>query len=370
MLEPASTSFPTDLETIESRIKEIQPRVYASTRNFVDGQVTYLSPYISRGVISTRQVYEYLIQSGETIESSQKLIQELCWRDYWQSIWREKGDEIDQDLRQEQGDVQNAQVPTAIIHGKTGIEAVDQAISYFYSTGYMHNHMRMYVASIACNIAKCHWFEPARWMYANLLDGDWASNALSWQWVAGTNSNKKYYANQENINRYFYTSQSKSFLNVEYDQFPLESIPETLKECGDFSTEMKLPVSDLPLVIDSEFPVLIYNYYNLDPKWHSTEPANRVLLLEPSFFKKYPVNQHCIDFVLNLGENIPNLQVFVGEFDQMTTEIGDAKVVYKEHPTNTHYVGTEEARDWIYDTQKEHRSFFSFWKAFLKTQKS
>ena len=55
----------------------------------------------------------------------------------------------------------------------------------------------MYIASIICNTAKCHWKIPAKWFYYHLKDGDWGSNALSWQWVCGTNSGKKYYANQK-----------------------------------------------------------------------------------------------------------------------------------------------------------------------------
>ena len=55
----------------------------------------------------------------------------------------------------------------------------------------------MYIASIVCNIAKSHWKLPTKWFYYYLLDGDLASNNLSWQWVCGANSSKKYYANQE-----------------------------------------------------------------------------------------------------------------------------------------------------------------------------
>ncbi len=369
MLETPRITFPTDLPSIENRIERIRPRAYSSSRNFVDGKVTYLSPYISRGVISTRQVYQHLLQSGETIESSQKLIQELCWRDYWQSIWRLKGDEIDQDLRHPQEGMRSLKLSLAISSAKTGIDAVDRGIATLYETGYMHNHMRMYVASICCNIANSHWLEPSRWMYAHLLDGDWASNALSWQWVAGTNSNKKYFANQQNVNRFFHTSQSGTFLDVEYDRFPLDSIPSHLKEYGDYTTELKLPKGDIPLSIDPDRSVLIYNYYNLDPYWHTNIVANRILLLEPSFFEKYPVNQRCLDFAINLRENIPGLQVFVGEYSQLVKLTGATKVYFKEHPTNRHYSGIEEPRDWIFDTQFEHRSFFSFWKAFLKSQK-
>jgi deoxyribodipyrimidine photo-lyase len=60
----------------------------------------------------------------------------------------------------------------------------------------------MWLAMLICNIAGTKWETGAAWMYYHLLDGDLASNTLSWQWVAGTFSSKKYFANQENLNKY------------------------------------------------------------------------------------------------------------------------------------------------------------------------
>lgn len=72
-----STSFPTGIESIEKRIGEIQPEKYGRTRNFKNGAVTRLSPYISRGVITTRQVYDHIKQSEVEWSGAEKLIQEL-----------------------------------------------------------------------------------------------------------------------------------------------------------------------------------------------------------------------------------------------------------------------------------------------------
>jgi deoxyribodipyrimidine photo-lyase len=206
-----SIVFPTKIDEIRNLFSLINPVQYAKTRNFGSGAVTHLSPYISRGVVSTRQVYEYILTLGLSGHETGKLIQELAWRDYWQQVWVAKEDQIHTDLKNQQQPISNHQVPSAIINACTGIEAVDHAIRELYKTGYMHNHMRMYVASICCNIANSHWLAPAKWMYAHLLDGDLASNQLSWQWVAGVFSNKKYYANQENINTFFDSSQKNTF---------------------------------------------------------------------------------------------------------------------------------------------------------------
>lgn len=352
--------FSTDYKDILNQIQNIDPKAYVRNRNFGDGAVTKLSPYISRGVISTKQIFDYLIAEKYNLFHIEKFVQELAWRDYWQQVWIEKGIAINQDLRHAQSDVVHQSMPKAIREGKTGIEVIDEAIKAFYETGYIHNHMRMYIAAMACNAARAHWQMPAKWMYYHLLDGDWASNALSWQWVAGSNANKKYVANQENINKYFYSMQRNSFLDVPYETIGSIEIPEVLKATEGLQLETKLPKAN-KIVIDPALPTLIYNYYNLDPLWHKDEQVNRVLLLEPSVFQKYPVSKKCIDFVLALAKNIDHIQLYVGEFQSLVDKYHLNEIIYKEHPLN-HYHGTKDPRDWMFEVKGYYRSFFAFWK--------
>ncbi|CAN0588527.1 unnamed protein product, partial [Laminaria digitata] len=204
---------------IIQRVRTLDPIKYGSTRNYINGAVTYLSPYISRGIISTKFILGETLNKGYQPAAVEKFIQELAWRDYWQQIWIAKGDGINQDLKHPQTPVANTSIARAIIVGKTAIKAVDIAIQEFYETGYLHNHMRMYIAAIACNMGQSHWKVPAQWMYYHLLDADWASNALSWQWVAGSNANKKYVANQDNINKYCFTQQRGTFVHVPYEAY-------------------------------------------------------------------------------------------------------------------------------------------------------
>ena len=359
--------FSTDYKDILGQVASIDPIKYGKTRNFIDGAVTKLSPYISRGVVSTKQVFHSVMERGFDPKKIEKFIQELAWRDYWQQVWVAKGDEINSDLRREQPNVQNHKVPTALIDAQTGINAIDDAIKEYYETGYLHNHLRMYIASIACNVGKSHWRVPARWMYYHLLDGDWASNALSWQWVSGANAGKEYYANQGNINKYCYTSQKGTFLDVDYSEFENMDIPEVLKDTIVPELKTPLPESD-ELSIDIKKPTLIYNFYNLDPTWHQNKDVNRVLLLEPSVFEKYPVSQNSIDFMMGLAENIEGIQVFVGEYDTLLEEYTINDVTYKEHPLNN-YSGLEEPRDWMFGVTGYYRSFFAFWKKCKKELK-
>ena len=293
----------------------------------------------------------------------------MAWRDYWQQVWIAKGNAINQDLKHPQSPVSNSSISKSIVDATTGVEALDRAIETLYETGYMHNHLRMYSAAVVCNMAQSHWKAPAQWMYYHLLDADWASNALSWQWVAGANANKKYVANQDNINKYCFTTQKNTFLDVPYEAFGSMEIPEVLKDTPEIELKTPLP-SQNQLEIDSVLPTCIYNFYNLDPLWKNEVSANRILLLEPSHFKAYPVSQNTIDFILNSSkENIDGIQIYVGAFKDLVTEYSLDNIYFKEHPLSQHYQGIEDSRDWMFDVQGYYPSFFSFWKKCKKQLK-
>lgn len=353
-------NFNKSYDEIIELIHSLKPQSYAYSRNFIDGDVSYLSPYISRGIISTKLVLEILLKNHPDPQTSLKFIQELAWRDYWQIQWKHLGAKINKDLRHPQSPVAHHQIPKAFLNASIGVDALDNAITLLYKEGYVHNHTRMYLASVACNIAQSHWLQPAKWMYYHLLDGDWASNALSWQWVAGSNANKKYYANQENINKYTYSKQSATFLNCTYEELVNMEIPSSLIETTDLHLVSPLP--NIPKTSIAKKATAIYNYYNLDPKWKANEDLQRVLLIEPSVFESYPISENCMQFMLFHAQQIPNMKIFVGSFEALQAQIAPHKIYFKEHPLNQHYKGIQENRDWMFLENQSHASFFSFWK--------
>jgi deoxyribodipyrimidine photo-lyase len=354
-------TFTTDYQEILDAVNRFDPHKYARTRNHIRGEVSRLSPYISRGVISTKMVRDNLIERSYDLSKIEKFVQELAWRDYWQQIWFAKGEAINSDLKHTQTMVDHHQIPRAIVEASTGIDSIDSAILELYDTGYMHNHVRMYLAAIACNYGHSHWYSPARWHYYHLLDGDWASNALSWQWVAGANSNKKYIADQLNVNRYTDSVQKDSFLSGAYNRFPDMDVPEALKETMSPALTTLLPKHTL-VELEPDLPTYIYNWYNLDPLWDYQIKANRVLLLEPSIFKKYPISEKSVTFMLALAENIEGIQIAVCEFGALAQGHSDMTFHYKEHPLNSAYQGQEHPRDWMSNVTGYHPSSFAFWK--------
>ena len=92
---------------IINKIDLIDPIKYSKNRNFIDGSVTRLSPYISRGMISTKFIFEKILEKNIPFWKVEKFVQELCWRDYWQIIWKQKGHLINYDLKKPQEDVLN-----------------------------------------------------------------------------------------------------------------------------------------------------------------------------------------------------------------------------------------------------------------------
>lgn len=355
--------FPTNSAAIQDRLSAIDPRAYCRSRNFIDGAVTRLSPYLSRGFLNTSQIFESVRKMGIPFAEIEQFYKELAWRDYFQRVLQHKPNLYAEELRFAQTDIRNTQIPKAVVEATTGIAAIDEGIRELYASGYLHNHLRMYVASLCCNIAKSHFSLPAKWMYYHLLDADVASNYCSWQWVAGAFASKKYYANQENINRYTHSQQRNTFLDIAYEELPNIAVPSILEEASGLELSTLLP--DFEFFVEGRHHnALIYNIYNLDPEWHKGEAYTRVLLLEPSHFERFPVSGKNLQWMLELAtSNIPDLKVFVGEFSELGERLSNVNFIFKEHPLFAHYEGTTEERVWMFpQVTGYYPSFFAYWK--------
>lgn len=193
----------------EMKLANIDPVGYAETRNFGHGKITRLSPYIHHGILSLNEARNFALTKCSEPAEITKFIQELAWRDFWQRALAAHPDWAWNDIEPyKTGFAPNDysdHLPEDIARGKTGIACMDAFIKELIDTGYIHNHARMYLASYVVNFRRIKWQTGARWFLSHLLDGDLASNNLSWQWVASTFSNKSYIFNLENVDKYFGT---------------------------------------------------------------------------------------------------------------------------------------------------------------------
>lgn len=324
-LKIPTPTFPTDRSSIEDRIDRIDPIRYAKSRNYVDGAITYLSPYISRGFITISEIRSRVLDRWYKPYQIEQFLKELAWREYFLRVWESRGtDGIMRDIRFDQEDVISHDMPRAFLEKNTGIEAFDRAISVLEETGYMHNHLRMYLAGTITNMSHAHWRTPALWLYSHLLDGDIASNSCSWQWNAWAFSSKRYIANQENINQYTGSQQTKTFLDKMYDDIWDTEVPSYFQEFTEYTLITPLPESDI-LSLDPSLPLCIYTNYWINPNWMTDIWANRVLVLSPSHFRDFPVTGKVIDFITSLArDNISSIQIYIWEISDLRDMFRDA----------------------------------------------
>lgn len=184
----------------QKRINTLDVVAYTRNRNFLNGSVSKLSPYFRHGCITLKEASDNV--RDRFGEQSQKFVQELAWRDYWRRVWYQLGNGIFSDIEDPKVVLGDKPMPEYISQGITGLPCMDGIIRDLMLEGYVHNHGRMWFAAYVVHWLKVDWREAADWFENNLLDGDKASNHLSWQWVASLFSSKPYYFNQENLSRF------------------------------------------------------------------------------------------------------------------------------------------------------------------------
>lgn len=192
-------------------------RRYADTRNDdagpgddgMRGNVSQLSPWLHAGLIGAPEVLEAVL-GAHSPRAAEKFVAEVFWRIYFKgyleqrpAIWADYCTGRDAALAALD---RNAGLRTAYAEateGRTGIEAFDVWARELAATGYLHNHARMWFASIWIFTLKLDWRLGADFFLRHLMDGDAASNTLSWRWVAGLQTKGKHYlARADNIARY------------------------------------------------------------------------------------------------------------------------------------------------------------------------
>ena len=183
---------------------------YSKLRNFDFGpdnrsNISCLSPYITHGIINELEVINKSLKKFSFVKN-EKFIQEVLWRVYWKgwlelrpNVWTEYLQELER-VRNEFKDDQNY---LNAIEGKTDIECFNQWVNELKENNYLHNHTRMWFASIWIFTLELPWQLGAEFFMKHLYDGDAASNTLGWRWVAGIQTQGKHYlASEWNINKF------------------------------------------------------------------------------------------------------------------------------------------------------------------------
>ncbi|MDB4153668.1 DNA photolyase [Candidatus Pelagibacter sp.] len=183
---------------------------YSKLRNFDFGpdnrsNISCLSPYITHGIINELEVIDKSLKKFSFLKN-EKFIQEVLWRVYWKgwlelrpNVWSDYLIELD-NFRDE---FKNDQNYLNAIEGKTDIDCFNQWIIELKENNYLHNHARMWFASIWIFTLELPWQLGAEFFMKHLYDGDTASNTLGWRWVAGVQTQGKHYlASEWNIKKF------------------------------------------------------------------------------------------------------------------------------------------------------------------------
>ena len=183
---------------------------YSKLRNFDFGpsnrsNVSCLSPYITHGIINELEVINKSLKKF-SFAKNEKFIQEVLWRVYWKGwlelrpdVWSDYLIELDK-IKKE---FKNNQSYLDAIEGKTNVDCFNQWVIELKESNYLHNHTRMWFASIWIFTLELPWQLGAEFFMQHLFDGDAASNTLGWRWVAGVQTQGKHYlASEWNINKF------------------------------------------------------------------------------------------------------------------------------------------------------------------------
>ena len=203
---------------------------YSKLRNFDFGpdnrsNISCLSPYITHGVINELEVIDKSLKKF-SFAKNEKFIQEVLWRIYWKG-WLELRPNVWSDylseLRELREKYKNKQNYLNAIEGKTNIECFDQWINELKDNNYLHNHTRMWLASIWIFTLGLPWQLGAEFFMQHLFDGDAASNTLGWRWVAGIQTKGKHYlASEWNIKKFT----NNRFQNIKLNENAAPKISE------------------------------------------------------------------------------------------------------------------------------------------------
>ena len=339
---------------------------YSSQRNYDFGpesreNTSNLSKYISHRIINEYDLVREIL-SEYNLQKVDKFIQEIFWRVYWKG-WLEHRPEVWRDFVNSSPTYSEEEYQKAI-NGETGIECFDDWVKELKIENYLHNHTRMWFASIWIFTLNLPWELGARFFMKHLFDGDAASNTLSWRWVAGIQTQgKNYLARESNIRKF--TNQRYMNTSLNENALPLENSKiYSLKEVRHLSTKQKyknLVLFESDLNVNERYS-FFKNYENiflilLDNKNRNIKLDEKVLNFKKTLqeaFANEISNSQIIDedTFMSLNTQFDVLYPSIGEnMDFLDREFKDSDKL--------HFIGLKED---IYCWQFSKKGFFNFKK--------
>ncbi len=354
------------------RLSQVDALAYAKTRNHLSGAVTRLSPYIRHGCVSVHEVIADLLARFGT--ASAKLVSELAYHDYFRQVWTRFGDAIVHEMEAPKVRLGQLPLPGYVTQGITGLVCMDEVVRLLLRDGYVHNHARMWFAAYIVHWLKVDWQQAAQWFEQQLLDGNIASNHLSWQWVASSFSAKPYYFNRENLQKFggeHYCQQCKvrcpfdhSYEYLQRQLFAPESPAQGL------GNAIQLSEAALPEAVSAP-PEMVWVH---DEMLSPTHPLLRlglpaVFVFDPQLYGQWPRKR--LQFMADCLAEMPMVSVWAGNTAEVFTQLGVRRIITQATPQTllkqsvadmaVHWQPSPGLTDQVFDD--EHLMRFSrYWK--------
>jgi deoxyribodipyrimidine photo-lyase len=292
-----------------------------------------LSPYLRHGCLSLGEA----IQATKKLASSgaDKLLFEFAWRDYWRKVWYANGHAIDSDMEPEKVRLRRLPLSDDVQAAATGLPCMDHFVQTLKQSGYLHNHARMWLASYMVHWLGVDWRAGASWMQRLLLDGDQASNTLSWQWVASTFGSKPYFFNKENLSKY----SANQFCQNCQAACPFDDSYEALSDRLFEPSSAPVKIYKKPMLRPSTKIAGQHTFVLFHDEMLSSEnacyamPHRQVFVFDPDLQQDWAL--HRLQFIADCLMEMPEVEVWVGHTSDVLESLGAANIVTQNTPNLT-----------------------------------
>ena len=341
---------------------------YTAQRNFDFGpqnrkNISCLSPYITHRLISEYEVAKKVL-SKYPYQKVEKFIQEIFWRVYWKG-WLELRPKVWTDFVEDLKNIDNSNECEKAINGETNIDCFNDWIKELKENNYLHNHTRMWFASIWIFTLKLPWQKGAEFFLKELYDGDAASNTLSWRWVAGIQTKgKNYIAQNWNINKFT----NNKYKDLKLNENPQPIIDQREYKISPISIDNNKTKSDILIFFENEldfqsFKVDSYKKIYcilLTNEERQVELGDKVLMYKKNLIKNQVQNLDLkIDFIE--GNKFIELSNNEKSFDVIYPSVGEnmsfLKRIIKINNLMINYLARDEDK---YCWQFSNKGYFNF----------